>query len=165
MLATVLFALPVMGLLTLLQTAVLPRIAPFEVLPSFPFIVALAWSLVSSLEEGIVWAFIGGLFMDIFTIAPVGGLSLTYVIAVLAVGLLTDFLPSNRVLVPMLMAAIATVIQQVLYMLYLALFGISASMTLTSLAELVIAQAVLILPVHWLFYVIRRALKPRPVQI
>jgi hypothetical protein len=103
--------------------------------------------------------------MDIFTIAPMGGLSLTYVVAVLAVGLLTDFLPANRVVVPMLMAAIATVLQQILYLLYLRLFGIPVTVTLASFAELVIAQALLILPVYWFFYFIRRVTRPRPVNI
>ncbi len=163
--SSLLVALPVMVILTIVQTTVLPRLPLFEVIPSLPFLVALAWSLLSSLEEGIVWAFIGGLFMDIFTIAPVGGLSLTYMAATVGASLIYDLLPANRIVVPTLTAAVATMLQQLLYMLYLRLFGITISVSLTGILQIIMENVFVFLPIYWLLYLIRRAIKPSPVKI
>lgn len=165
MFSTVLIAVPVMAVLTIVQTTVLPRFALFDVNPSLPFLFALAWSLISNVEEGVIWAFIGGLFMDIFTIAPVGGLSLTYTIAVFAVSLIVDLLPANRIIFPVLIAVVATTLQQLLYLLYLRIFGISVDGTLITLIQTVIVQAILIIPIYGLMYLVKRTVRPRPVQI
>ena len=165
MFSSVLLAVPVMALLTIVQTVILPRFSLFEVTPSLPFLFALAWSLLSNVEEGVVWAFIGGLFMDIFTIAPVGGLSLTYMGAVFATSFISDLLPANRFAIPVLMAVVATVIQQLLYLLYLRLFGVVVNVSLITLLQTVVVQAILIIPIYWSMYFIRRMIRPRPVQI
>ncbi len=165
MFSTVLTAVPLMAVLTIVQVVVLPRLGFFEADPSLPFLFALAWSLLSSVEEGLVWGFIAGLFMDIFTIAPVGGLSLTYMMAILAVSLVSGMLPANRVAIPLLAAIMATVVQQILYALYLRLFGLAFGLSLASLVQIVVLQAVLILPIYWLLNLIQRSLRPRPVQI
>ena len=146
-------------------TTILPRFGLFEVYPSLPFLFALAWSLLSSVEEGVVWAFIGGLFMDIFTIAPVGGLSLTYMVAVFVSGLIGDLLPANRFVFPVLVTVFATTVQQLLYMLYLRIFGISINATMITLVQTVVIQAILIIPIYWLMYLVKRTIRPRPVQI
>jgi rod shape-determining protein MreD len=165
MFASALLAIPVMAVLAIIQIVVLPRFSFFPVDPSLPFLVALAWSLVSNVEEGAVWAFIGGLLMDIFTIAPVGGLSLTYVAAVIAVNLMVDLLPPNQFVVPVISAVIATTIQQLLYILYLRLFGILANTTLIVLLQIVVVQAILIIPIYWFLFFIKRTIRPRPVRI
>jgi rod shape-determining protein MreD len=125
----------------------------------------LAWSLLSNVEEGVVWAFIGGVFMDIFTIAPVGGLALTYMASVFAVNLIRDLLPANRFAIPVISAALATTIQQLLYYIYLRLFGISATTTLVTFFQIVIVQTILIIPIYWIMYFLTRTRRSRPVQI
>ncbi|MFN2135071.1 MAG: rod shape-determining protein MreD [Candidatus Promineifilaceae bacterium] len=165
MATTILIAVPIMALLTVLQVAVLPQLPFLAVTPSFPFLFAMAWSLLNNVEEGMVWAFIGGLFMDIFTIAPAGGLAICYVLAVLAVSLIEDFLPPNRLLVPLVLTALATAVQQLLYMVYLRLFGLTAAMSVSSFLQLVFWQALLVIPIYWALYLIKRTLQPRPVQI
>lgn len=165
MLSSVLVAIPVMALLTIVQIAILPRFSIFPVDPSLPFIFALAWSLLSNVEEGLVWAFIGGLLMDIFTIAPVGGLALTYMASVFAVNFVRDLLPANRLAIPVISAVVATTIQQLLYLVYLRLFGISASTTLLLLLQTVVVQTILVIPIYWAMYLLNRTLRPRPVQI
>lgn len=165
MLSNILIAVPVMAILTIVQTTVLPRFSLFVVTPSLPFLFALAWSLVNGVEEGIVWAFIGGLFMDIFTIAPVGGLSLTYMAAVLVVDLLSELLPANRWAILLISVVVATAVQQFLYFLYLRLFGVVIMASLSTFLRTVVVQVVLIIPIYWIIYLLRRAVRPRPVQI
>ena len=165
MLSTVLVAIPLMAILTIIQTAVLPGFDFFDVTPSLPLLFALAWSLLSSVEEGVVWGFVGGLFMDTFTIAPVGGLALTYTLAIVATSFIRDLLPPNRFIIPVLLAVVATLVQQLLYLLYLRIFGISANSILSSLIQLVVLHAILIIPIYWFLNFIRRITRPSPVKI
>ena len=164
--STVILAIPLMALLTVLHTAVLPHFPILGVVPSLPFLVALAWGLLRGVTEGVIWAFIAGFFMDLFTAAPAGGLALTYMIAVLVAILINEVLPANRFVIPMLLAAIATIIQQLLYTIYLGLFGYNMVQSIsTSLLATVLLQAFLILPIYWLLYLIQRAVWPKPVEV
>jgi rod shape-determining protein MreD len=164
--SSIFLAVPLMVVLTVLQTAVLPYFPLFGVTPSLPFLVALAWGLLRGVNEGVVWAFIAGFFMDLFTAAPVGGLALTYMIAVLAASVINDVLPANRTVIPMLLAAIATIIQQLLYAIFLAIFGYSIVQVIAaSLLPTVLLHAFLILPIYWLLYLLQRAVWPKPVEV
>lgn len=164
--SSIFLAVPLMVVLTVLQTALLPYFPLFGVTPSLPFLVALAWGLLRGVNEGVVWAFIAGFFMDLFTAAPVGGMALTYMIAVLAASVINDVLPTNRTVIPMLLAAIATIIQQLLYAIFLAIFGYSIVQVIAaSLLPTVLLHTFLILPIYWLLYLLHRAVWPKPVEI
>ena len=164
--SSVFLAVPLMVVLTVLQTAVLPYFPLFGVTPSLPFLVALAWGLLRGVNEGVIWAFIAGFFMDLFTAAPVGGLALTYMIAVLAASVINDVLPANRTVIPMLLAAIATIIQQLLYAIFLAIFGYTVVRVIgISLLPTVLLHSFLILPIYWLLYLLQRVVWPKPVEV
>ena len=164
--SSIFLAVPLMVVLTVLQTAVLPYFPLFGITPSLPFLVALAWGLIRGVNEGVIWAFIAGFFMDLFTAAPVGGLALTYMIAVLAATFINELLPTNRNVIPMLLAAIATVIQQLLYAFYLTIFGYNVVQLITSsLLPVALLHAFLILPIYWLLYLVQRAVWPKPVEV
>ena len=75
-------AIPLMAVLAILQTAVLPRFPIAGLEPQLVFLVALAWGLLRGLEEGLVWAFIAGLWLDLFSMTPLGLSSLAFMAAV-----------------------------------------------------------------------------------
>jgi rod shape-determining protein MreD len=164
--SSIFLAVPLMMILTVLQTAVLPYFPLFGVTPSLPFLVALAWGLIRGVNEGVFWAFIAGFFMDLFTAAPVGGLALTYMIAIFAASVVNDVLPTNRTVIPMLLAAMATIIQKLLYAIFLAIFGYSIVQVIAaSLLPTVLLNTFLLLPIYWLLYLIQRTIWPKPVEI
>lgn len=164
--SSTLIAVPVMALLTIFQSAALPYFPIFGVVPSLPFLVAISWGLLRGVQEGLIWAFIAGLFMDLFTAAPVGGLALSYTIALFAILQIKEVLPENRLLFPMVLTAVATIIQWILYTVFLAVFGYNTVFTLTqSLLPTVLLQSVLILPIYWLFMTIHRLIWPRAVEV
>jgi len=164
--SSIILAIPLMAFLTVLHTAVLPHFPILGVVVSLPFLVALVWGLLRGVTEGVIWAFIAGFFLDLFTAAPTGGLALTYMIAVLVATLINEVLPANRFVIPILLAAIATIIQQLLYTIYLSLFGYNmVQVVSTSLMSTVLLQAFLILPIYWLLYLIQRAVWPKPVEV
>lgn len=163
---SVFVAIPLMVVLTVLQTAVLPHFPLFGYVPQLSFLVVVAWTVLEGQQEGLVWAFTAGIIHDLFTIAPVGGTALTYMVAVLVVSAVVDYLPSNRFLVLMVVMALATIVQQLLYYLFLRIFGYGISFPIMAqLLPMAVLNAVAILPVYWLLAGANRVVRPRPVKL
>jgi len=158
-------AIPLMALLAIVQTAVLPHFPIAGVEPQLLLLVALAWGLVRGLEEGLVWAFIGGLWSDLFSMAPVGLSSLAFMAAVAAAVLLQQVMPPRRLLVATLMAALGTLIYLVISIVVLGLLGHGLSAAgLAELLPLFVLHMVAILPIYLLLQSLVRVLKPRRVE-
>ncbi len=163
---TLYLAIPLMALLAIVQTAVLPRFAIAGVEPQLLFIVALAWGLVRGLEEGVIWAFIAGIWIDLFSVAPLGLSSLAFMAGVVAPLLLRPILPPRRLLVAVLLAVLGTLVYLTLYVVGLSAFGhgISSGLLL-DLPPILVLHAVLIAPVYVLLDTIARTFQPRRVEI
>ncbi|MCL4262860.1 MAG: rod shape-determining protein MreD [Anaerolineae bacterium] len=158
-------AIPVMLALSLLQTAVLPHFSFFRLSPQLPLLVALAWGLQRGLDEGMIWAFIGGMCMDLFSITPIGLTALAYMAAVTAVVWLQQAFPPGHIIMPMLLAALATSIYLIVNLLFLRLLGfISTFQVVTSLWPLILLNAAAMLPIYWLLYGIDRLFHPRNLE-
>ena len=71
-------AVPLMAVLAVVQTSVLPRFPVLGAVPQLLFLVALAWGILRGLEQGLFWAFIAGFFVDLFSLAPLGISSLAF---------------------------------------------------------------------------------------
>jgi len=56
----------------LLQSTVLPRIALWGVHPDLVLLVVTSWSLLRGSQEGMLWALVGGLSVDLFSGARLG---------------------------------------------------------------------------------------------
>ncbi|HRQ38697.1 MAG TPA: rod shape-determining protein MreD [Chloroflexota bacterium] len=163
--ASIYVAIPVMVALSLLQTAVLPYFSFLRLSPQLPLLVALAWGLLRGLDEGMIWAFIGGICMDLFSITPIGLTALGYMAAVTAVLWLQQAFPPSHIIMPMLLAALATAIYLIINLLSLRLFGfISTLQAVTSLWPLILLNAVAMLPIYWLLYGLDRLLRPRNLE-
>ncbi len=158
-------AIPVMAVLAVLHTSVLSRFPIFGVVPQIMFLVALAWAIVRGVEEGLVWAFIAGLVVDLFSLAPMGISSLAFMAGVGAPLLLRPILPPRRLPVAMLMAALGTLVYLAVYAAGLRVFGFGVSgVGLAQLLPLVGLHAVLILPIYLLVETLLRNLRPRRVE-
>ena len=67
-----LLCVPLLGLLALLQSSLLP---PFSIIGAHPDLILLAvvsWTLQRGLTEGLTWAFVGGLWLEALSGAPLG---------------------------------------------------------------------------------------------
>ena len=159
-------AIPLMLFLAVVQTAVLPFFPLFGLSPQLPFLVALSWALLRGMEEGVIWAFIGGLFIDLFSVAPLGVSSLSFMVGIAAVLWIQQAIPTSRFLLPILLSLLSTVISLLVYFIFLrALNYIPGFAGLPAMLPLTLFHAVLILPVYWLAFVIDRRMRPRIVQL
>ena len=158
-------AIPLMALLAIAQSAVLPRFTIAGVAPQLAFVVALAWGLLRGLEEGLVWAFIAGLFVDLFSMAPLGLSSLAFMAGVAVPVLLQQVMPPRRLLVAVLMAMLGTIIYLAFYGLVLRAFGHGVSLRgMAGLLPIILMHAILMMPVFLLLQTIVRVTRPRRVE-
>ena len=87
-------------------------------------------------------------------------------VGVTAVIFVQQALPKSRVLLPLALAGLATVISFILNIIMLRLFGTIADFqSITILPTVILVNMLTILPVYWLFYFINRMLRPRRVQL
>lgn len=164
--SSIYLAIPVMLVLTVMQTAVLPHIAIFNLSPQLPLLVALAWGLLRGIDEGMVWAFVGGLFLDLFSVTPLGLTAISYLGAVTAVLWVQELFPASRFILPILLAALATLIALIISLVLLRLFGIITNFQVAAtLWPLVLLNAVVMLPLYWLMFGLDRTFRPRRIQL
>ncbi len=164
--STVYLGLPLMAILALLQTAVFPRFPILNIMPQLILLAALAWGLLRGVTEGVVWAFIGGFMLDMFTIAPMGLSAVSYMTAVFTVVFLQESLPSSRFFAPLIMAGIGTIIVALTYQITARLLGYPLILqTFIHLPQTILINMILMLPIYWSMSSLYNRLRPRRVHL
>ena len=85
--------IPLMIVLTIVQSTLLPQFPILGATPQLWLIATIAWALLRGWQEGIIWAFVAGIFVDLFSAAPLGVTSLALMAAVGVVVFLQHHLP------------------------------------------------------------------------
>jgi rod shape-determining protein MreD len=164
--SSVYVAIPVFLLMAVVQTAVLPYFPLFGTVVQLPLLVVISWTLLNGLEEGLLWAFVAGLSIDLFSIGPFGATALAYITAVLVIAGLESVLPSGRFFLPVLYAVLGTFAYLFVYLTFVQILGYGASFAAVSdLVTLILLNAGFMLPVYWLIYSIDRSVRPRRVEL
>ncbi len=92
----------------LLQTAVLPGIGRFVVLPNLIVVLVLVTAARRGVVEGLIWSFAGGLLLDVLALDSIGVNMLALAPVVLISGLARKRHFHSNILIPMLLAIVAT---------------------------------------------------------
>jgi rod shape-determining protein MreD len=155
-----------MAILGVVQAAILARFPLLGMVPQLPFLFAVAWALLHGVEEGAVWAFLAGFFLDLFSFTPMGVTSLAFMAAIGAVALLHRHLPVSRFFLPAVLAGLGTLIALLLYLLLLRLTGYPVDwQRAAALPPVAVLHALLVLPVYWALFTLERSLRRRAVEI
>jgi rod shape-determining protein MreD len=163
---TIYLAAPIMLLLAVVQSAILPHFPILGYVPQLLFLVALAWGSLRGVNEGLLWGFVAGFCQDLFSTTPMGLTSLAFTLAIFAVIMATQIFPSNRFFLPILQAAVATLIFLLLYLFLLRVTGYGVGLaTIVAFLPLILLHGVLILPVYWLLNGLIYAVQPRRIQV
>jgi rod shape-determining protein MreD len=161
---TAYLTLPVMLILLIWQGAILPQF--IDLVPNLVLLAALSWTLLRGPEEGALWAFTGGFFLDLFTAGPIGATALAVIVPVLVVGLLQRSFPAGSFFFPLLYAALGTLIYLIIYLTVISLLGTTVSgQMLTALLPLLITNTLTMVPVHWMLTRLSRWVFPQPVEV
>lgn len=68
---------PLLTAVALIQTTFLARVSVLGARPNLMLLVVLIWAVVRGIDEGLAWAFIGGLILDLLSGGPLAGMALS----------------------------------------------------------------------------------------
>jgi rod shape-determining protein MreD len=78
--------IPLIVVASLFQSTAATRIKIYGVKPDLVLLLVIVGTLIYGSRSGLVWAFIGGLLLDVFSGGPMGASSLALMAAVLLAG-------------------------------------------------------------------------------
>jgi rod shape-determining protein MreD len=107
----------------LIQSTVMPHLTLWGVKPDLMLLVVISWSLSRGARAGIVWGFIGGLCLDLFSGAPLGLSALALLIASFFSGLGEATIFRTHVILPLATVFLASLIYDVISLLVLRTLG------------------------------------------
>lgn len=109
------------------QHVALPNVTFFGAHPNLVLTVVLAWGLLRGTRDGLIWALVGGILLDIFSLAPMGTATLSMLIVTFLVGLL-EFTPFRVTLwLPVAAVFLATPLYMLIALTVLKSLGWSTS--------------------------------------
>lgn len=110
-------------MVALLQATVAPHLTILGARPDLMLLTVVSWSVLRGTREGIVWGFVGGLCLDLFSGAPFGLSAL----ALIAIGFFSGLGETNiyrgHIALPIVAALVATLIHGLLYLFLLHIMG------------------------------------------
>jgi rod shape-determining protein MreD len=114
---------PVLLVLALLQSTAAGRIQLGQVKPDLVLIMVIAGTLLYGGRSGVLWAFVGGLALDLFSNGPLGASSLALMAAALVASVGHRPLSRFNIFVPLAAAALGTMAYASVYLGILAVLN------------------------------------------
>jgi rod shape-determining protein MreD len=108
--ASIYLSLLILGGTVIVQGTLLARFRLFGASPNLLLVVVVCWSLLHTVSEGLLWAFVGGLGVDLIAGLPLGSTPLALMPTCFLAGLGRSSIFTNSVLLPALLVALATLI-------------------------------------------------------
>jgi rod shape-determining protein MreD len=120
--------IPLLMAAAILQSTALGRIQVFNVKPDLALIMVICGTLVFGIRHSIVWAFAGGVAIDLFSGGPFGVSSLALMAAALVASPGHRTLSRFNLFVPLAAAALGTLAYGLTYMGLLALLNVTVTL-------------------------------------
>ena len=111
--------IPGLFVAALVQSTMLSRIEVRNVKPDLVLIVVLVGTLVYGAQSGLLWAFVGGVALDLFSGGPMGSSSLALMVAALVAAPGHHTLSRFHIIVPLGAAALGTLAYGLTYIMVL----------------------------------------------
>lgn len=123
--------IPLLLFLCLLQSTTVARLKIAGVKPDLVLLLIIIGALLYGARSGVLWAFIGGIGLDIFSGGPMGASSLALMASALVAGL--GHRPFSRFnpVVPLAAAALGTLAYAGVYLLILTMLAVAGVSTLS----------------------------------
>lgn len=117
------YTVPLLLAVALLQSTVMPYLKVFGVMPNLMLLAVVAWTLLRGPGEGIVWGFLGGIFVDLLSRAPLGLSALALVFVSYLSSFAEQTLYRNHPALPLIVVLIVTPIYDIAVLVLLRLTG------------------------------------------
>lgn len=142
-----------LAMVALWQATVAPHLIILGARPDLMLLTVVSWSVLRGVREGVVWGFVGGLCLDLFSGASFGLSALVLMAVGLFSGLGERAITRGRVVLPVIAALVATPVHGFLYLALLYIAGYKVSWFDTLLRVMLptmIFNGLLIIPVYTL---------------
>jgi len=113
---TIYLLVPLMAIVGLLQATLISRVAIWGVFPDLPLLLVVSWGLLHGSRQGLLWGFVAGIVLDLFSGAPFGAAT----VPLMAVGFMAGLgenVVFRNVLLLLLTIFLATVVYDLLFLL------------------------------------------------
>lgn len=114
---------PVLGVIALLQVTVAPYVTLAGVKPDLMLGIVVSWSLLRGVREGVAWAFVGGLWLDLLSGGPFGISALALMAVSLACAASELNIFRSHLLLPLIAVIVGTAVYGLVYLLLLQILG------------------------------------------
>ena len=119
---TLLFAAFGATVAALLESSIVPYIRFADAQPHLVFVLAVIVTVVGGFDRGLVWAFVGGLLLDVLTQRPLGVSAFALLLSVGGVAALGRILSRARPLLPIIATLLLSLVYSMsLFLTYAAL--------------------------------------------
>ncbi len=105
-------SIPIMILVAALQVTVMPQISIWGGRPDLVLLVVVSWALNATLEQGVLWAFVGGICKDLLSSAPVGTSLIGLIFIIFAIHTVRQQLFSVGIFTLIWVSLLGTIIQE-----------------------------------------------------
>lgn len=120
------FTIPLLTLIAVFQSAAAPQIRIGTGYPDLMLISVVSWQLVQARGDGYVWAFIGGLGLDLIGGGPFGASILGLLAAAAVADRVGGGLFQDRLTLPLLATFLGTLAYHGVYLIVIRVFGWAA---------------------------------------
>jgi rod shape-determining protein MreD len=86
----------------LVELTVVPYLRVEDAYPHVVLVLGVIWTIASGIEGGLVWAFVGGLVLDVLAQRPVGSTAFALLVCVAGAAVLASVLSRLRPIAPVL---------------------------------------------------------------
>jgi rod shape-determining protein MreD len=116
-------SVPIMMLVAALQVTVMPQISFLGGRPDLVLLVVVSWALNSTLEQAVLWAFVGGICRDLLSSAPIGTSIIGLILIIFAIHAVREQLFSVGIFTLIWVSLVGTVIQEFCVLIVLLVSG------------------------------------------
>jgi rod shape-determining protein MreD len=138
---TIYLVIPLLVAVALLQSTVVARFKIWGVFPDLPLLVVVGWALLRGRREGLLWGFIAGVSVDLFSGAPFGAATLPMMAVAFLAGLGEAHIFRNPVF-PVVVVVVATLAYDLGFLAVMQVSGIRVEWA-QSLLFLILPSALL----------------------
>lgn len=160
--------IPVLILAAILDVTLMAEFRIGGGAPDLVFMLVVSWALLSTLQEALVWAVVGGVVKDALSVAPLGTSALGMVLVVFLADSLFGTVRRTNLLIPLPVIAVGTVIYHLAILAVLQIVGyglpVGEGLLYVTLPTMVY-NMLLILPVFRVMGLVQQWLTPRRVRL
>ena len=159
-----LIAVIILGGATLLQVTLAPYIEISGVHPDLVLVLVVSWIVLRGLEEGLLWAFIAGVSLDMLSGAPFGVFTLTMLVVAWLVSLFHGRIFGSSIVLPLSLIFPLSLLFNGLALFLLAVLGRPIAWSdvfFSKLVPVAIFNTMMMMPVFPLLYLLNRLRTPK----